>query len=330
MNRSLRLLAMLWLGAAALVAGPVTLTWSAQEAGSALCLANGSPLAVGQTIRLGYFDLSSDEVRNQFTEPSLLASHFTLLAEAIIGSFETQTFVGYPALSTAGLSFPEATGCFAASVVLTPAVDVSGLQGQRCYVWAMNGSTVETSTEHGIFSDASWALDLNGFGAMQWDLSQVSAFDPGDVLLGHRGPQISAQAGGTVLRLANTLQLHHDAVDDDHDGVVGLLEDAFGMDSTQPDSRKLPQITVRNGKPCLEFQRLSGGAALADDSYLADGLLYQVEISDNLKDWRAYHPASLTLYPGAAPNTELASIVLASGTSTTECRFARVRVERVP
>ena len=275
----------MWMGGASAAPGPLTLTWSAQESGSALCLAEGTPLAVGQKVRLGYFDISQEEIQSNFTHPLMLAAHFHSLAETEIGSFESHTYVGIPELATGGISFPVAVGSFASRVIFTPSTESTEMDGQRCYVWAMDAATVEASSQHGIFSHLSWILDLNTFGSLQWDLSQVSATDPGDILLGSRGPQVSIEVGGPVLRLTDTTQLLLDQADDDQDGTSALLEFAFAMDPTTPDSQKLPQISLRNGKPSLEFQRKSSGMVAKDGSYVADGLRYVVETSVNLRNW---------------------------------------------
>ena len=321
------------MGAASATPGPFTLTWSAQESGSALCLANGTPLAVGQKVRLGYFDISQEEVQSNFTQPMMLAAHFHSLAETDIGSFESQTFVGFPELSTSGVNFPEAFGSFASSIIFAPSTESTEMDGQRCYVWAMDSATVEASNEHGIFSHDSWVLELNTFGSSQWDLGQVTSTNPADILLGSRGPQVSLEVGGTVLRLTNTSQLLLDQQDNDHDGVSALLENAFAMDPATPDSSQLPQITLRSGKPSLEFQRKSGGLISADGSYVADSLRYVVEISEDLHDWRPYDansPAVLSISPGTSPGLELVSINLNPGAEATSARFARVRIERNP
>ena len=320
------------LGSVALVAGPVTLTWSAQEAGSALCLADGTPLASGQKVRLGYFDVSPEEVRGHFMEVAYLQAHFTELAATTTGQFEGQTFVGAPELSTAGVGLPEAGACFAGSVTFTPVVNLASVDGRRCYMWAMNGPNLEQATQYGIFSSRNWVLHASGFGATQWDLSQVSATDPADVLLGRRGPQTSLLVGGPVLRLANVSQMLSDVSDEDHDGANGLLEVAFAMDPTHADSSKLPQLVLRNGHPCLEFQRKISGVAMADGSYLAGGFRYVVEVSENLQDWQpcnANDPAALAILPGASATTELASLQLNPSALPVGCQFARVRVERV-
>jgi hypothetical protein len=281
---------------------------------------------------MGYFDLTADQVRAHFTEPTFLNAHFLTLGETTLGSFEAQSFVGAPELSVAGVSYPDVGGCFAASVIFTPASNVAAIDGMRCYVWAMNASTVAGASEHGIFSDATWVLHPDGFGAALWDLSQVSSVDANDVLLGNRGPQTSLIVGGTVLRLTNTSQLQSDAADIDHDGASGLLEAAFLMDPNVPDSPKLPQILIRNGQACLEFQRKSGGIAAADGSYIADGLRYIVEVSENLHAWHPHNAtdaATLTVLPSAAPGAEMASLQLRPSSIPAGSQFARVRVERI-
>jgi hypothetical protein len=311
-------------------AGTSTLFWSAQDTGSGLCLVNGTPLPVGTSVRLGYFDLAAPDLEPLFTEPTVLNTHFTVLASATIGSFESQTYVGSAALNAPGTVDPAAVGAFAASIIFTPAANQVALDGKRCYVWAMNGTTVASSTQHGIFSHATWILNSNYFGAVQWDLGQVSAADPRDVILGHRGPQLSTIVGGTALRLTNTAQLKIDVADTDKDGSPGLLEEAFAMDPSVADSEKMPRISASSGTPSLRFTRKSGGTLSADGAYTAAGLRYTMEASTDLRTWIICPNANLTA--SATPETattESISLQLTPATLPLGCRFARVRVERV-
>lgn len=314
------------------IAGPVTLTWSAQEAGSALCQNTGTPLALGSKVRLGYFDLEPEQIRPLFTNPSALDGHFTELASANIGNFEAQTFVGTPELNVAGTTYSQAAGCFAASVVFTPSVNAATVDGKRCYIWAMNGSSLASATQHGIFSSHLWVLNSQGFGNTNWDLSQVSASDPTDLLLGGRGPQVSAVVGGTVLRLTDTSQLKADEADDDHDGASGLLESAFSMNPAVADNGKLPQIEMKDGIPCFQFSRKPSGTTASDGSYAAGGFRYQVEISPDLKQWQVFVPAANMVETTPDPETGSEKVCLhLSGESLPEgFIFARVRVERTP
>lgn len=264
---------------------PSTLSWSAQDSGAGISLTDGSPLSVGAIVRLGYFDLDADQLEALFCDPAVLESHFTTLASAKVGSFESQTFLGAPELNSSGISESGAAGAFAATLNFTPAGGASDLNGKRCYIWAMNASSVAASTYHGIFSHHTWIINSNTFGGTQWDLSQVSATDPQDVILGHRGPQVSAILGGPVLRLTNTSQLKIDISDDDKDGTPALLETAFAMNPAKPDSDKLPKIATNQGRPALSFTRKSGGVTASDGSYTADGLRYVIEMSSDLKTW---------------------------------------------
>jgi hypothetical protein len=309
-----------------------TLTWSAQDAGGCLSLTNGSPLAVGSTVRLGYFDLEPTELESLFTDPAALNSHFTVLATAHVGSFEAETFVNAPELDSTGITEVSAPGCFASSVVFTSAANTSELDGKRCYVWAMNGATVAASSHHGIFSHQAWILNSNRFGATQWDLSQVSATNPQDVILGHRGPQISQFLGGTMLRLTNTAQLKVDVSDVDADGTPALLEEAFAMNPTQPDSSKLPKITTAAGRAALSFTRRAGGTTASDGAYTAEGLRYVIEMSADLKTWApcaSTEQPTLSVQPGTESGTEDVTLALTPENLLAGCQFARVRIERV-
>ncbi len=328
----LLLLVSLIAGSGIASAGPATLSWSGQDKGAALGLTNGTPLAVGATVRLGYFDLDALALEPLFAEPELLNTHFTTLATTQVGNFEAQTYVGAPELNTTGFTYVEAPGCFAASLVFTPAANEAAAHGKRCFIWAMNGGNVTASTHHGIFSHHAWVLNTNFFGAVQWDLSQVSATDARDVILGHRGPQISSLIGGTVLRLTNTAQLKMDLSDDDADGTPALLEEAFAMNPTQADAGMLPKITSLAGRPALSFTRKAGGVSSSDGAYTAGGLRYGIELSADLQLWTPCPPTAqgmLEVLPGTVPGTESVTMALTPESVEAGCRFARVRVERV-
>lgn len=320
-----------WTLQPATMAAPMTLTWSAQQAGSALSRANGTPLDVGSTVRLGYFDLTPAEVSKLFSEPANLEEHFTTLAKTSIGTFGAKAFVGAPELDENGISVAAAPGCFAASATLTPSLETLNAAGQRCYIWVMDRASVADSTEHGIFSNHAWLFPSAGFGGTVWDLSQVSLGDAGDIILGHRGPQISSLVSGTVLRLSNTVQLRADLADEDHDSAPGLLETAFVMDASKADSVKLPRSCEVNGKPGFEYFRKPGGVTGSDGTYTAAGLRYTVEISGDLKSWT---PAAI----GAAPVASVSAVSEGAEKVTLElkpagnqqgAKFVRLRVERV-
>lgn len=314
------------------MAGPVTLTWSAQEPGSALCQANGIPLNSNSIVRLGYFDISPEQIRELFAEPIQLDAHFTTLASSTITAFGGVEHHGLPLLTTPGTIHPEASGCFAANLVLSPVPGSSLPDGQRCYIWVMNNALVASATEHAILSDHTWILDSSGFGPQAWDLSQATSGDSSDLVLGHRGPQISPLVGGKVLRLTNTAQLKVDRSDNDKDGVPSLLENAFSMDTEVPDANKLPRVTVQGAQPKLNYVRKSGGISTSDGSYTGGGLRYTVEVTCDLKTWTTYttnNPAHLLVTPGVDPNTENVSVMISPPDASSACLFARVRVERV-
>lgn len=314
------------------VAGPVTLTWGAQERGSALCQTNGIPLDSTSVVRLGYFDISPEQIQQLFAEPVELDTHFTTLASSTITAFGGVDHSGLPLLSTPGTFHPEAGGCFAASLILSPLANSSLSDGQRCYIWVMNNASVADATEHGVISDHTWVLNLGGFGPLSWDLSEATSGDPSDLVLGHRGPQSSPLVGGKILRLINTAQLKVDRSDDDRDGVSNLLENAFVMDPGLPDSAKLPRISLQGPHAKLNYIRKSGGVSASDGSYTAGGLRYTVEVTCDLNTWITYttnNPAYLLVTPATDPNTENVSITLSANAASGACLFARVRVERV-
>jgi hypothetical protein len=282
-------------------------------------------------VRLGYFDISDAELEPLFSEPVMLDSHFTVLASAVVGSFEAMTFVGASELNAPGLAEPAAAGSFTASIIFTPAANAAAADGKRCFIWAMNANTVSASTQHGIYSDHTWIMNSTRFGATQWDLSQVSAADAQDIILGHRGPQISPSMGGTILRMTNTAQLKLDLADTDKDGTPGLLEEAFAMDQAVADSQKLPKLSTRAGRPALTFTRQAGGTTASDGSYTAHGLRYSIEMSADLLTWL---PCSAEEHPALnvtqnSDGTEQVSLALTPENVISGCQFARVRVERV-
>lgn len=93
-----------------------------------------------------------------------------------------------------------------------------------------------------------------------------------------------------------------DFEDEDGDGVVRLLEEAFAMDAVAPDAGRLPKMgRIEVGDldyPGVIFRVLPGGHYEGiGNSYRAAGLSYFMEISEDLLHWRAATPIEVVFLP---------------------------------
>lgn len=76
--------------------------------------------------------------------------------------------------------------------------------------------------------------------------------------------------------------------DEDHDGVINLIELALNMNPAVPDPQKLPQTGLLNDSgtlyPTLSLTRFIGGTT-SGQSYTANGFRYEVQASLDLSTW---------------------------------------------
>ncbi len=90
-----------------------------------------------------------------------------------------------------------------------------------------------------------------------------------------------------------------DILDSDKDGVVDLLEEAFGMNSQQWDESRLPQFSANSQNENshivgLEFSVSTEVAVIDGGIVSADGFLYTVELSDDLQNWSTVQSLTVT------------------------------------
>ncbi len=180
-------------------AQPVTITFSAQEPGSVLGLADGSgELPVESLVRVGYFSIPHDQVLARLDTPSLLEPSFTQLASTRIGYFG-----GFTGLDNNGAVFEnyeepggpnrEGPGLFAHSLTYDP--EAMGLRATQFYLWVVDTPVFEDATEFGLFSHSGWTSSPNTPGESIYEVNQVNPFDPMDLLHADRGPELSSIAG---------------------------------------------------------------------------------------------------------------------------------------
>jgi hypothetical protein len=168
-------------------AGPATVTFSAQNTGALLADPGSAPLSASSIVRLGYFSLTVQQITDGMQDMNLLDANFHELAHAKITYFGGSTVLnssGVEVSRSDGVSFPGAEGLFAHDVSLD--ATALGLLSTRPFLWALNAATPASSTEHAIFSDASWALPA--FGSFVMDIGDLSTLDASDVYLALRGP----------------------------------------------------------------------------------------------------------------------------------------------
>ncbi len=184
--------------AGVLTAGTATITYSAQETGSALGGIDGTELPIGSLVRFGYFDPVVD-IAASWGNISLLDSSFTELGRTLTGHFNGNTTwdeTGMVTSSDIGQNFG-VPGAFAASVTLDAAA--LGNTTTRMYIWAFDSSTVAAATAHAVFSDAAWTIGAK-FTAT-FEVSAVNPSDPTDIYLAQLGPETSPNVTGLLNKL---------------------------------------------------------------------------------------------------------------------------------
>lgn len=109
--------------------------------------------------------------------------------------------------------------------------------------------------------------------------------------------------------------------DSDHDGFPNLMEYAFGLDPTQPESTvadALPHSTRIEGKPGISFTRRSG----------ATDLDYRIETSNNLLEWSGELEGTTVTTNSEGVTTATMDSAVSPEIAETERQFWRVRVSR--
>jgi hypothetical protein len=163
---------------------------------------------------------------------------------------------------------------------------------------AVDGLALDTTRRaSGVRVDLSFSFastDSDGDGAPDWweDQQGLDKYDPADASKPTTDPTGSDGTPGTTSTRLGTFAEWRAAwfpgntqdldllgqQDPDADGISNLLEYAFDLNPTQPDtgaSRSLPHPLATNGRGGIGFQRRSG----------AVDLNYRVEISTDLLNW---------------------------------------------
>lgn len=120
----------------------------------------------------------------------------------------------------------------------------------------------------------------------------------------------------------------HDESDRDGDGVVDLLEEAFGTDPDRRDPPNLPSmgIAMHDGRevPAFDLSVPTGGSALGEGGYEAGEFRYTLQGSEDLVEWRSLGQGVTLLPPRDGAGRDLVRALLIES----DVSFLRVHVER--
>lgn len=179
-------------------AGNVTVTFAAQDTGSALGTVEGQNLQVGALVRFGYFDPLAD-LNAMINDLSLLNTFFRELGKIQVGHFDGHTTYNsdMQVVSYSGGTNYNVPGAFAGKVTLDPSI--STLATTRLYMWAFDSSAFENARAHAIFSDDAWRFPT--FGTDTFSVASASPSDINDFYYATRGPETSSGVGGLINKL---------------------------------------------------------------------------------------------------------------------------------
>ncbi|MGI9241588.1 MAG: hypothetical protein ACR2RV_12365, partial [Verrucomicrobiales bacterium] len=122
--------------------------------------------------------------------------------------------------------------------------------------------------------------------------------------------------------------LPEELADTDGDGLSDLLEDAFGTDPSTPDAADWALAIMADPGLSITFSRHPGGTVGADGKYSAQGVVYSIEGSSDLRVWGPVDDQieSVRTVPAGAVErvTAQLSVALREG----GVRYLRVRVAR--
>ena len=205
---------------------------------------------------------------------------------------------------------------------------------------AVDGFTVgqaqRASTQRVDLETTSASMDSDGDGAPDWweDQSGLDKFDPADA-----APRLASQsgsgAGATGIAASAGVRTFAEwraawfpgvsgdldvfgIEDADADGVSNFLEYAFELDPTRADDGgavSLPRAARETGRVGLSFRKRTG----------ATDLVYQVETSSDLADWK-----SGSEFVEELPGTTTYAFAAGSESEPVAQQFFRVRVSRKP
>jgi arylsulfatase A-like enzyme len=128
-----------------------------------------------------------------------------------------------------------------------------------------------------------------------------------------------------------------DSIDFDKDGLVNLLERAFGSDPTTPGVTGILPVSSTvdaSGNPgndylALTYRRLAGGTGVTGVDYTKDGITWTVEHDNDLADPWSTGDITVLSITDNADGTESVTIRLNTPVSTAGGQFIRLRVEDI-
>jgi hypothetical protein len=278
--------------------------------------AQGTDLPVGNLVRVGAFTVPESVVASNRYNVAFLQTNFVEFGTTTIG---------------AGIA-PAVPAHFASSL----AADTStlGIEGQRIYLWVFNATTRTAATQHAILtsSNAAWVFpsELPVPGSTLIDIAQTPT---NNVLVGGYGLGTSDYYAGIsqTVRLYNLQILPWETwgagifgtnrfnpaiggkgADPDGDGLVNLLEYAFGSSPTNRGSASRPSSALTNKTAYITFGRATN----------ALDVTWRVEVTSNFLSWATLRTVTVTNAPVAAPQ-----FTVLDTNATTPVRAYRIRVE---
>jgi hypothetical protein len=122
--------------------------------------------------------------------------------------------------------------------------------------------------------------------------------------------------------------------DPDHDGLVNLVEFAFGQDPLVASRAAVPTAAVTNGCLTITFRERVGGSGTVGVDYTADGVRYTVEVSADFSpgSWQSGSTLVELVAGSRSPRgdgTENVTVRLKAPISFGPMKFARLRLTPV-
>ncbi len=127
-----------------------------------------------------------------------------------------------------------------------------------------NGLVAGTPTQAGSFSINLQATNLAGIGSACLQLQVSQSFTNWTLGRGLTGAAADPSA------------------DPDHDGIINVLEYAFGLNPTVSNTTGQPTAWASNGYAGIRYRRIKGGSGMPGMSYFVNDLTYYVEWANSL------------------------------------------------